>query len=343
VKNRILITGIQGFVGRYLAAHWVRMDPAAEIWGLGRSIQLLDTFTHSIRWASQTFQAPLPASLRSSGFRYLSMDILQKAMLIDFLREYQPTVVIHLASLLPGCEPEQMLHTNVDGTVLLTEAIAESGVKIKKLVISSSSAVYGAQDDANLPLKEAGPCSPSDQYGASKLAAEHASRIVALERSIPTLWARTFNAVGAGQHETHLFGQIARATASISKGILPPELTVRSLDTTRDYVDVHDVAIGLKLLADRGRPDTVYNLASGNEVSARSVAQIFLTVAGLRGVKIEQGGNAPTIRRHFASIGRIESLGFNPSLRLEQSAADALAYYTHEVAEKAELITQPVP
>ena len=220
------------------------------------------------------------------------------------------------------------------------EAIAESHVGIEKLVISSSSAVYGAPSDGDLPLSEGAACMPIDQYGASKLAAEHASRILAVQERIPAVWARTFNVVGPGQHETHLFGMVARSIGSISTGVSPHRLRVGSLDATRDYADVRDVASGLRLLAKQGRPGNVYNLASGKETSARSLVQLFMDVAGLAHLEIEQETEAPRIPRHFAFIGRIEALGFRQSRSLQQSVADTLNYYQYEVAHAPELPVQ---
>jgi GDP-4-dehydro-6-deoxy-D-mannose reductase len=178
---------------------------------------------------------------------------------------------------------------------------------------------------------------PADLYSASKLAAEHASRILTTQYEIPTMWARLFNLVGAGQDERHACGRFASTVAAILKKELPPVIKVGRLDTTRDFVNVLDVADALELLSEKGTPGEVYNVGSGTESSIRSVLDTLLSLAGLEGsVKVEQTEHRVNdIARHFADIGRLRSLGFQPKYDLGQSLEQVLLYYLGTVAETA--------
>ena len=186
MKNRVLITGAQGFVGRYLVAHWLEVDPKVEILGVGRSPFIPDRFTHKIHHGNVEIHAPLPTNLKvgSRRYRYLSIDIRQKAQLSRASSEYRPNMIVHLASYLRGNSVAEYFETNVGGTIALMEAVAESDLAITKLVIGSTGGVYGAPSPSELPLKETAPCNPVDLYAVSKLASEQASRILAQQHNI---------------------------------------------------------------------------------------------------------------------------------------------------------------
>jgi nucleoside-diphosphate-sugar epimerase len=337
MKNRVFISGAQGFVGRYLVAHWLKADPEAEILGVGRSAFMPEAFTHTVHRGDLEVLAPLPQNLRTGNgdrYHYLSVDIRRKSEIRRILREFDPDVVVNLASFLRGGSIEQYLQTNVEGIVAVVEAIVESRIEVTKLLIASTGGVYGAPADADLPLKETTACTPVDFYAASKLAAEHVSRILVNQHQIPTVWARLFNLIGAGQQEIHVCGRLATQIAAIISGTSPPLIRVGSLEATRDFVDIRDVAAGLEFLTREGRSGEIYNLGSGQETSIGAVLETFFNVSGLSRTRIERVEEQhPTIPRHFAAIDRLRALGFQGKHDLKQSVGTLLDYYLQDVAQ----------
>jgi nucleoside-diphosphate-sugar epimerase len=337
-ENRYLITGAQGFVGRYLVAFLLSSNPEIEIFGTGRSSRLLETFTHSVQWGTRRVEAPLPGDLRdwciAGRNRYGSVDLDNHQMLSRILREFEPGVVIHTAAGLRDDPPEQLFRTNVGGTINLLRAIAESGVALRKLVLCSSGGVYGAVSDSDLPLQESAPCLPVDMYSASKLASEHVSSILSNEYGLPAVWGRVFNIVGPGQDERHLCGRLASQAAAIVNKLVPPVIEVGRLDTTRDIIDVRDVARALACLVEKGAPGRTYNIGSGREISIQGVLEATLRLAGLTSsVRVLQKlAPRPEIQRHFADIRRMAALGFQLHYTLEQSVRDLLRYYSMTVS-----------
>ncbi len=334
--NRVLITGAQGFVGRYLVSHLLTADGRAKIFGVGRSPSLQHVFTHKVRLGRFEIPAPLPAELRlpsSDCYGYAQVDIRQKSQMVAVLREFQPNIIIHLASSLRGTESHSCFETNVGGTSTVIEAIAETGLVLEKLVIGSSGAVYGQVDPTELPLEETSPSLPIDAYGLSKLGSENVSRELATRHNIPIIWVRLFNLVGAGQQESHVCGRLASQIASVALGISPPMMRVKSLETTRDFIDVRDVAAGIEFLTRNGIPGLIYNLASGVETSISSALGIFLNLGGLSSIRIEKVEGEVEAFRHFASVNRITALGFETKYDFKDSARDVLNYYLKEVAQ----------
>src|SRR5262249_12412376 len=141
--------------------------------------------------------------------------------------------------------------------------------------------------------------------------AEHMSRILAHRHQLPVIWARLFNLAGPGQDERHICGRFASKAAAIAEGLLPAAMDVESLHTTRDFIDVRDVASALAALCEFGEPGNAYNVASGCETDMKSVLDLTLEAAGLAG-RVEIRNTAKRVAdipRHFASAEKLTGLG----------------------------------
>jgi 3-dehydroquinate synthase len=338
MNSRILVTGAQGFLGRYLIAHLLQSDPDCEILGLGRSPHLEDRFTHSLHWGHSLVPAPLPRELREAfecpRYHYMSLDIGRQPELTGILGEFRPNRIFHLASGLRDAPPDHLFRTNVEGAVSLIEAIREAGIDAPNLFMGSTGFLYGDIAPGALPIHENTPCAPIDLYGVSKLASENASRILCRRYGIPTVWVRIFNLVGPGQEERHFCGRLTSQTAAIVAGLLPRIIEVEPLTATRDFLDVRDAARALELLGRKATAGRTYNLASGIETPVNDVFHAVLRHAGLNGnVEIELKAPRPAdIPRYFADITRLQALGFTPAHTLDQSLVDLLEYYQGPVA-----------
>lgn len=328
--TRAMITGAQGFVGRYLAARLLAADPELRIVGVGRS-QACSTFTHSVTRQGRRIVAPLPAYIahvpNDPRYLYTRADMRDRAALRRILSEFRPDVIFHLASGLRDDAPSHLFSTSVEGTIHLLDAVCEAGLDLQALVIGSSGSVYGLP--SHLPISEDIPCEPRDFYAVSKLSEEHVSRIVAREKGLPLVVGRIFNIVGPGQDERHVAGRFAAQIADILAGSSQPRLMVGNLTTTRDFVDVRDVAGALIALARHGEPGGIYNVASGIETSVSSVLQLLIAAAGLGDAVVteETYARPSDTPRAVADVRRLRSLGYETFLPLQTSLSDVLDYY----------------
>jgi GDP-4-dehydro-6-deoxy-D-mannose reductase len=255
------------------------------------------------------------------------MDLLDASGMESCLREFQPNTIFHLASALRDERPDLLFRTNVLGTASLLNAIGSSGVALDRLIIVSSGSVYGQPHE--LPLREDAPCRPVDAYGTSKLAAEDASRVLASRIGIPSIWARLFNLVGAGQDERHVCGRLVSQIAAIARGYAPPIVCIGNLDSTRDYIDIRDAARALVEIAEKGAARSIYNVASGTETPVREILDCTLGLVTLDSkISLEQlSGRAGDIPRHFADVSRLAALGYQCRHSLCNSLAELFSYY----------------
>src|SRR4051812_37053870 len=125
MSSRFLITGAQGFVGRYLAARLLCEARGAEVFGIGRSARREGQFTHAIHLGAMRLAAPLPEEIKhadsDSSYHYMTVDICDSARLIRVIRDFRPQVVFHLASALRDDLPESLFRTNIEGTIRIIE------------------------------------------------------------------------------------------------------------------------------------------------------------------------------------------------------------------------------
>jgi nucleoside-diphosphate-sugar epimerase len=330
---RVLITGAQGFVGRYLAAHWLDVDSHVELVGCGRSPANTATFTHAISMGPRAMPAPLPLALRGASrnprYRYVEADILDQDRLTSLIANVRPDVIVHLASGLRDDSTDKLLRTNVIGVERLYGAVAEAGHILHCVILGSSGSVYGAVAEEALPIREEMPPAPFDMYSISKVAEEQVARMLSQRLEIPTTVVRIFNIVGPGQDERHFCGGIAAQIVDIETGRRPPVVSIGPLTTTRDFIDVRDVANGLIVAALQGEGGEICNLASGREICMQQVFDEMVALARIPGDLqiVRKPGRTADMPRNVASIERIVGHGFASCFSLRQSLSDVLEYY----------------
>src|SRR5205814_9916408 len=118
-----------------------------------------------------------------------------------------------------------------------------------------------------------------------------------------------FNVVGPGQSDGHVCGRFAAQLAR-----RPQRLEVGSLKTTRDFIDVRDVAAALLLVSRKAEQGGVYNVASGRETPIRAVLAALLEVSGLTGQVdvVSRAAQSAGVSRQVADVSRLTRLGFSP-------------------------------
>ena len=203
--------------------------------------------------------------------------------------------VIHFAALKSISEsvekPLLYYENNVTGTMNVCEAMKRFNVK--KIVLSSSAAVYGLT--GNNPLKEEAPLFPYNPYGRTKMIQEHIVSDFAESESFGAVILRYFNPIGA--HESGLIGEnpkgkpsnlmpyISQVAAGRLEKLFVFGSDYKTPDGTgvRDYIHVSDLARGhlqalIKLENNTGV--FTYNIGSGRGHSVLDMIKSFEKASG---------------------------------------------------------------
>ncbi len=277
---QILVTGGAGYIG----CHTV-----LELLNAGFEVVVVDNLSNSKETALQRV-----AQLTGKPFAFYKIDVRDGAALNMVFDEHEIDAVIHLAGLKAidaSLEmPLEYYDNNLNSTLRLCEVMQHHNVK--KLVFSSSAAVYGTP--SMVPITEAFPRAATSPYGMTKLVIEDILQdLYRSDDGWEISLLRYFNPVGA--HPSGLIGEDSNETpnsllpyiAQVALGKLPKvRVFGADYDTPdgtclRDYIHVVDLAQG-HLAALRGLRLGVeaYNLGTGNGYSVLDVIAAFAKASG---------------------------------------------------------------
>ncbi|QNG19071.1 UDP-glucose 4-epimerase GalE [Rhodococcus triatomae] len=228
--------------------------------------------------------------------------------------------------------PEKYWQGNVVTTLTLLEAMRASGTS--RLVFSSTAATYGEPDHS--PITEADPTRPTNPYGATKLAIDHAISSYAVAHGLAATSLRYFNVAGAyrgaGENrvvETHLIPLVLQvALGQRDKiSIFGTDWPTPDGTAIRDYIHVLDLAEAHLLAVNASTPGRhdIYNLGSGSGFSVREVISACERVTGLPITAEDAPRRAGDPAVLVASSDRaIAELGWSPAhTDLDEIVADA--------------------
>jgi len=259
-----LITGGTGFVGQWLARALLAKGGAVAALGLHEAARgILSRDEHAaIEWRHA--------------------DIRDAKALADALDAVKPDVIFHLAgvSFIPEAReaPAIAYDVNVLGAVRLLAEIARrraTGEIDPTVLIVGSGTQYGRHHADEIPLDEEAEQCPLDVYAASKSAQEIAARQVHRAEGVRVICTRSFNHSGPGHPSHFLLPGLVRRAMEL-RGSTNRVLRLGNQDSIRDYLHVADVVNAYLLLARDAVAGDVYNVCSGEGVSARQLANEVL-------------------------------------------------------------------
>jgi GDP-4-dehydro-6-deoxy-D-mannose reductase len=200
-----LITGISGFVGSHLSEYLLsRGAGVAGTFLLEKSLENL-----SDRDRIELFQ----------------LDLRHKDEVRRLLNAARPASVIHLAAFssvgLSFQRPEETFQNNFVSTLNLLECVREMGERPKVLLVSSSD-IFGQVALRQLPLKGTEPWAPRSPYAASKGASDLIGQAYYHSFKVPVYRALAFNHTGPRQGQGFVVPDFASQIARIEAGKAEP-------------------------------------------------------------------------------------------------------------------------
>jgi GDP-4-dehydro-6-deoxy-D-mannose reductase len=315
-QERVVITGITGFAGSHLAEYC--LHAGLRVYGLTRPGCELDNL------------GDLQSEVALS-----ETDLGDVGAIMRILEGVRPQQIFHLAAQTPfQSQGGVLLHTNILGTFNLLEACRRLP-SAPRVLIASSSAVYGRVEPSCEPITEATLLNPIDAYGLSKATQDRLAERFFVNHGLPVVITRAFNHTGPRERHTFVCSTVAKQIAEIEQGNLPPTLSVGNLETRRDFSDVRDIVRGYSLALTRGRIGEVYNLASGHATAVGAILQHLLALSGVK-VEVVQEPSRLRVADVPCQVGDYtkasRELGWRPEIPLDHSLRDLLDYWRERVA-----------
>lgn len=309
-KQRILVTGINGFVGKHLVR---------ELHAQGAAV--IGTATEEA--------SPEIADLLTE-FTAMDLTSQESVSQLDFTKV---DAVIHLAALahqgLSFEHPRMFIDTNSAMTIHLFEAIlAQKPQKNPRFIMVSSGAIY--ESDQQMPLTEDSRVTHGSPYAISKLLGEMLADYYQ-KRGIDTIVVRPFNHTGPGQGPGFLLPDMVKQLATLGPdGVLK----VGNVKTRRDYTDVRDVVKAYVALATAPEvKNRLYNVCSGTSRSGEeiidAIAKALHGDAATPKTEVDESRIRPNDPPEiFGSTARLNAdTGWQTTIPFEQTVRDYVEWF----------------
>ncbi|MEG3163609.1 NAD-dependent epimerase/dehydratase family protein [Sphingomonas sp. PB2P19] len=319
--KRIVITGADGFVGRWAVEALTQRFPGASL-----------ILTTRGEWQA-TWRLPIEASIER-------LDVTEQTAVESFISRHRPDGVLHLAGISAVHDAEadvlRAYDVNLHGTRHLAQSLL-TYVPAARLVHVGSADVYGATlQTSAMPLAEDAVIAPLNAYSLSKAAGD-LTLGAAAANGLQVIRLRPFNHIGPGQDDRFVVSAFARQIAEIEAGRREPVMKVGDLSATREFLDVRDVARAYALAFEAPAPcwrGTVVNIAGGRRICIGDMLNLLLSLST---AKVSVLQDAALIRRAETGYagGNADRarmmLDWQPVIPFEATLSDILAFWRSRI------------
>jgi UDP-glucose 4-epimerase len=314
---RVLVTGGAGLIGSHIVDRLVG-ESVAEI-------VVLDNFVRGRREHL--------AQAESSGLlTIIEGDIRDRTLVAEVMKGID--VVFHQAAIrITQCaeEPALAVDVLVNGTLSVLQAAVDA--RVRKVVAASSASVYGLADRFPTDEQHHG-YNNRTLYGAAKLFNEGLLRSFNEEYGLEYVALRYFNVYGPRMDTHGAYTEVfIRWMEQIENGRAP--MIFGDGTQTMDFVYVEDVARANLMAARAPVSDSVYNVASGVEISLKECAEVMLQTMG-RSIPIEHGParKVNPVPRRLAETWRAQQeIGFQTLVPFDEGVERLVAWWRKQGKE----------
>ena len=321
---KVLVTGIDGFVGSHAAEYLLGID-GMELHGTHFPLQTTGNIDH-LRGRIALHEADI---VDADAMRGIFMDV-------------RPDKVVHLAgqAYVPTAmrDPYGTFSVNIMGGVAVLDAArrqAEDTGAGPDVLLVSSGEVYGKPRLE--PITEESPVRPENPYAASKASVDLIGQEYRRTFGVRVSVVRPFNHAGPRQSPVFVSSDFGRQFALIAAGKSEPVIRAGNIDARRDFTDVRDVVRAYWAILTHPSAHTVFNLCSGHIVAISDLIAMFQKVTGIR-VTVQneasrtRGGDAPLLAGSYARLH--EATGWEPMIPIEKTLSDVFAYWRAEIGSR---------
>ena len=301
-SSKALITGSEGFVGRYLRQ---------ELEANGYEVTGLDLVP---------------------GERTMVADLLDPEQIGRIIREEKPDCVFHLvgqANVGKSWQiPQKTVEINVNAAINLMEAVRRYAPGASILLVGSSDQ-YGNLKEAGASVSEDTPMKPMNPYAISKVTQEQMGKAYAKAYGLKICMTRSFNHGGAGQKPGFMIPDFASGIVKVERGE-QEALPVGNLTSRRDFTHVKDVVRAYRMIAEKGIPGEVYNVGSGTTWSAQEILDKLIALSDKK-IPVKQDpsrmrpSDTSVICCDHSKLTR--DTGWEPEQTIDAIALEVLEYY----------------
>jgi UDP-glucose 4-epimerase len=302
------VTGGAGFIGSHIVEHF---QGKAEV-------RVLDNLRSGYKRNLDGFQ-----------LEFIEGSILDRALVRQAVQGVD--YVFHLAAMISVPEsmqkPIECTELNTNGTLVVLEEAARANVK--KLVLSSSAAIYG--DNPVVPKVETMVPEPKSPYAITKLDGEYYCKMFTAEGRLQTACLRYFNVFGPRQDPRSQYA--AAVPIFIDRALRHEPITIYGDgEQTRDFIYVKDIAAANAYFATQSAATGVFNVAYGGKITINNLAATICQLTGSRSEIKHAPERAGDVKHSMAAVERLRSAGFTPQGNLSEGLQATVEFFSKKRA-----------
>lgn len=260
MKGKVLVFGIGGFVGHYLAQEFI--DTGYEVYG--GDINKPENLPKEVAFAE--------------------VDLMSAEAVFQCISDINPEMVVNLAAIssvgVSWSLPQTTIMVNVVGALNIMEAARKTKKKPKVMFIGSSEEYI----TSDAPIDEETKLDASNPYGISKVTQEKFAKLYREQYGLKIYCVRPFNHTGVGQRESFVLPSWCKQVAEIEKSGMPGEINVGNVMVQRDFSHVKDIVRAYRMIVESDDCERIYNVGSGK---AYRLDEILDFIIGLSKQKIK--------------------------------------------------------
>tara|TARA_B110000027_G_scaffold134182_1_gene165389 strand:+ start:2430 stop:3419 length:990 start_codon:yes stop_codon:yes gene_type:complete len=323
--NKILITGITGFVGSHMADYILENKKKIKIFGIKRyHLSRLDKIQHiydKINW--------------------IDCDITDPISVEKLIRKVNPDKIFHFAAesfVSPSWDhPHRYMSVNYNGTLNILEAMKKINCKAK-ILIPGSGEEYGLLDSKDMPITEKTLINPVNPYAVTKVAQDYISYVYYKSFGVKVVRLRTFNHEGPRRENVFGLSSYAYQIAKIEKNLMKGPILVGHLDDKRNFTHILDIVRAYWVATEKCEIGKLYLVGNESQKSIFTFRQALEKLKKMSNVKnLKHKTHKPFVRPTNVPFLITKKTDFEketnwkPKLNFDKILLDTLNYWRNRL------------
>jgi len=313
--KKILITGISGSGGSYLAEYICKNHPKVKVHGVSR-------------WHVTSSNKNLSKIINKISVH--ECDLQDYSSISNVLRKVKPDAIFHLAShanvRASFDTPLSVMQNNIMGTANLLQSIKD--LKLDPIIqICSTSEVYGIVSKKDIPINEKCAYNPASPYALSKISQDLLGHVYFKNYNLKVIRTRMFTYINPKRSD--LFAtSFATQVALIEKG-KQKILKHGNLNSVRTIIDVDDAMNSYWVAAKKGKVGEVYNIGGNKTITVGDFLKLLKKYARVKIIsKVDPNLLRPTdVTLQIPDMSKFyKDTKWKPRIKFEVSVKKLLDY-----------------
>jgi len=321
-KEKVLVTGITGFVGSHLADMLLEKDEC-EVFGLKQwNLTRMRNVRHVI-----------------DKIIWYDCDVTDAIAVRNILKDIKPDKIYHLAAesaVAPSWNhPTHYMNVNYNGTVNLLDAMRELDIN-PRFLIPGSGEEYGDIKEEELPIDENTVLRPVNPYSVTKIAQDLIGYVYYRSYALNVIRTRAFNHEGPRRDNFFGIASYAYQIARIEQKKQEPIIRVGYLDDRRNFMHIKDLVDAYYLAMEKCTPGELYVIGAEDPRhihTFREVLNMLIDISNLDNDKVQivtepQFVRLTNVPRLVGDIRKFRELtNWSPKIPFEKILVDTLEYW----------------